>query len=113
MLYNQRQENRYLINEIRQMRNLDPQSITISHEKEEEEIEDEKINLSVQNDTERIANEMGKLISYDEGKVIEYIEHWNQMKRLFRELVEIELIVDYSKSIGIFHLMNFSGSIYK
>jgi hypothetical protein len=91
MLYKQRQENRYLINEIRQLRNLDPQSIIVSRENEEEAIEDEKINLSVQNDTERISDEMGELISYDEDKVIEFIEHWDQMKRLFRELVEIEL----------------------
>lgn len=89
MLYNQRQENRYLINEIRKLRGLDPQTIKIPHAKEEEEIEDEKINLSVQNDTKRITDEVGPF--YDEDKVIEFIEHWDQMKRLFRELVEIEL----------------------
>jgi hypothetical protein len=91
MLYKQRQENRYLINEIRQLRNLDPQSITISHEKEEEAIEDEKINLSVQNNTKKIAKDIGKLIVSDGNKIIEFIEYWDQMKRLFRELVEIEL----------------------
>ena len=88
MLYNQRQENRYLINEIRQLRNLDPQSIVVSKEKEEEAVEDEKMDLSFWNDTKRIANEIGDF--YDEDKVIEFIEHWDQMKRLFRELVEIE-----------------------
>ena len=84
MLYNQRQENKYLINEIRNLRNLDSQSVTVSREMEEEEIEDEKIRLSFQNNTKRIADEMGELISYDEDKVIECSEHWDQMKRLFR-----------------------------
>ena len=91
MLYNQRQENRYLVNEIRELRGLDPQTKKVSHEKEEEEIEDEKINLSVQNDTKRIAEDIGGLNLYDGDKVVEFIEHWDQMKRLFRELVEIEL----------------------
>ena len=96
MLYNQRQENRYLINEIRKLRGLDPQTIKIPHEKEEEEIEDEKINLSFLSDTERIAEEIGGLNLYDE--VIEFIEHWDQMKRLFRELVEIDLYKTLDKS---------------
>ena len=62
-----------LINEIRQLRNLKPQSIIASQE--EEEIDNEKMALSFQNDTERIENEMGDF--YDEDKVIEFIEHWD------------------------------------
>ena len=89
MLYHQRQENRYLVNEIRKLRCLKP--LKGSHEKNEKEIEDEKINLSVQNDTKRIAEEIGELNLYDGDKVVEFIEYWDQMKRLFRELVEIEL----------------------
>jgi hypothetical protein len=87
MLYDQRQENRYLINEIRELRGAEP--LKVSQQEQKEELEDEKMKLSFWNDTKRIADEVD--VFYDEDKVVEFIEHWDQMKRLFRELVEIEL----------------------
>ena len=95
MLYEERQKNRDLINEIRNLRGLDSQ-IVVSKEKEEEAIEDEKMKLSFMNDTKSIANEIGDF--YDEDKVIEFIEHWDQMKRVFRELVEIDLYKTFEKN---------------
>ena len=49
MLYEERQKNRDLINDIRNLRGLDSQTV-VSKEKEEEEVEDERMKLEYLND---------------------------------------------------------------
>jgi hypothetical protein len=39
----------------------------------------------------KTAEEEGKLSWYDEERIEEFIHHWDQIKRLFREMVEIAL----------------------
>ena len=43
------------------------------------------MNLEIKNDIEQIAKNTSL---HDEDKVTEFIDHWNEMKRLVRDLVE-------------------------
>ena len=94
MLYEERQRNRSLTDDIRKLRGKEPITQNSTKEEEEDEITEKRMKLEYLNDTKGLideAQEENKVFLYDEGRIEEFINHWDQLKRVFREMVEIAL----------------------
>jgi hypothetical protein len=89
MLHYQIEKNRYLVNQIRELRGAEP--LKVSKEEQEEELEDERMKLEIQNDTEEMVGKDEPLFINDESLITEFISYWDQLKRLFRQMVEMAL----------------------